>query len=501
MFRPQMQTARPFVKNQPPKRTSLRRWQLRLLALLLGCLPFLVAELALRASGLPPERPAVDPLVDLHHLEPLFQLSADGTTYSIPPERLNLFREARFAARKPAGTFRIFALGASTTQGEPYSTPTAFPAWLKIDLETATGGRAIEVINCGGLSYASYRVKAILAEVLGYAPDLIVIYTGQNEFLEERSYSGWRDVPLPLARAGSWLQHVRLVQFVRWAVQGSADRDQRRLSNPTELKREVDALLDYSGGLEAYHRDDPWREPVVAHFRWNLVQMVEDCQRAGVPVILMRPVVNLLDCPPMKAELRTDLTVEQKKRFEAAWQAARENAEQPERALHELKIAYAIDPGHAGVNFFLGRLAWESGDWPAAQRYLQAAKDLDVCPLRALTSIQDAVTEVARQTRAPLVDADQIFIDRSPHGIVGNNWLVDHVHPTIEGHQLLGEALCEVCLREGFLVERDPQWRQSRTERVRAHLRSLGEDYFHRGKQRLEGLLLWTQGRAKKLRP
>lgn len=488
------------MKNRA-NRTPRQRWQLRLWALTLGCLPFLLAEIALRLCGLPPQRPAIDPLVDLHHLRPLFTLSDDGQTYSIGAERLNLFRAASFPARKPPGTFRIFALGASTTQGEPYSTPTAFPAWLKINLEAATAGDPIEVINCGGLSYASYRVKAILDEVLTYAPDLIVIYSGQNEFLEQRSYAGWREVPLPLARASGWLQSLHLIQFVRWAVQGSADRTERRLSNPTELKREVDALLDYSGGLEAYHRDDPWRDAVVAHFRWNVAQMVERCRQSRVPVVLMRPVVNLLDCPPMKVELRSGLTADERERFQRAWGAAQSSAGDPRQAVEHLKAAYAIDPEHAGVNFFLGRLAWESSDWESAARFLRAAKDFDVCPLRALTSIQDAVAEVAREYAVPMIDADQLLIDRSPHGIVGNNWLVDHVHPSIEGHQLLGEALCEVCLREGWLPERNAQWRETRTEAIRAHLRSLGEDYFHRGKQRLEGLILWTQGRAKKIRP
>lgn len=488
------------VRNRTP------RWAWRLLAIGLGCLPLIVCELLLRVTGWPHQTPVIDPLVDLHHLQPLFTRSADQQTYSIGPERLNLFRPAHFAARKNQGTFRIFALGESTTQGEPYSTSTAFPEWLRIYLTTAVTGEdgaseRIEVINCGGLSYASYRVKAILGEVLNYSPDLILIYCGQNEFLEERSYAGWRDVPLPLARANSWLQRLKIAQLTRWLVQGDRDRDQERLSSATELKAEVDALLDYAGGLEAYHRDDPWREPVVAHFRWNMSQMVEQCQSAHVPVVLMRPVVNLLDCPPMKFETRTDLSAQQRERFEAAWTAAQSHAADQLAARKHLSIAYSIDPQHAGVNFFLGRLAWDANEWDEAAKYLRQAKDHDVCPLRALTSIQDAVTALANETKTPVLNAEKLFSDQSPHGVVGNNWLVDHVHPSIEGHQLLGEALCELCLDRGWLLERDPDWRENSKEFIRDHLRSHGEDYFQRGKQRLEGLLLWTQGRAKKIRP
>ncbi len=279
-------------RKHPPK-----RWSLRLLALFLGCLPLLIGELALRMADWPRQAPPPDPLVDLHHLRPLFTLSQDKTEYFIGPERLDLFRAATFAATKPPGKYRIFALGESTTQGEPYSTATAYPRWLEIELQAATG-RDVEVINCGGLSYASYRIRAILQEVLAnYSPDLIILYCGQNEFLEQRTYDGWRDVPLPIARASGWLSQLKIAELTRRIVRGPADRN-AKLSSATELKTEVDALLDYAGGLDAYERDAPWREAVVEHYRWNMAQMVHDCQQADVPMVLCNPVVNLLDCPP-----------------------------------------------------------------------------------------------------------------------------------------------------------------------------------------------------------
>ncbi len=350
------------------------------------------------------------------------------------------------------------------------------------------------------MSYASYRIKAILDEVLNYQPDLIVLYVGQNEFLERRSYDGWRDVPLPLARASGVLSSLKTAQAIRYLMRGPADRDARPVA-VTEMASEVDALLDYQNGLDDYHRDAPWRQPVIEHYRFNLAQMVQHAQAAGVPIIIMRPVVNLLDCPPMKFETRSDLELADKQRFEAAWQAAQDNSQDVQIAKQHLQIAYAIDSQHAGVNFFLGRIAYEEGDYKAALQYLRAAKDYDVCPLRALSEIQDAVTEVARLHQVPMLDADQLFIDHSPHALVGHKWLVDHVHPNIEGHQLLGEALTQLIIDEQLLPVEDSQWRSTSQAAVREHLRSLNEDYFLRGKQRLEGLMLWTQGRAKKVRP
>lgn len=480
-------------------KNKAKRWTLRLLAVVLGCMPLLLCEMGLRIMGWPSVAPPPDPLVDLHHLQPLFTLSPDKQTYFIGPERLNLFREATFAATKPAAKFRIFALGESTTQGEPYSTATAYPAWLDLELKAATG-RDVEVINCGGLSYASYRIRAILHEVLeNYSPDLIILYCGQNEFLEERTYEGWREVPLPIARASGWLSSLKLAELTRWLVQGSAQRD-AKATGATVLKQEVDALLDYNGGLDAYHRDDAWREPVVEHYRWNMTQMVSECRAAQVPIILCNPVVNLLDCPPIKFERSSRLTPPQAAAFDEAWNAAQANAQQPDIAKQFLATALTLDPDHAGANFFMGRLEWEAGHLEQARDLLVRAKDNDVCPLRALSAMQAAIHDIALHSSVPLLNADQLFGDRSQGGLVGNKWLVDHVHPNIEGHQLLGESLCDLILADGLLTEVKSDWRSGRTERWRAHLSTLHDDYFQRGKQRLEGLMLWTQGRAKKIR-
>jgi tetratricopeptide (TPR) repeat protein len=492
-------------------RDRARRWMFRCSAIVLGLLPFVLAELVLRGLGLPAQPPAVDPYVDLHNLRPLFQFNPGVDRWEISPDRMNLFRPASFARLKPERGFRVFALGGSTTQGEPYGTETAFPEWLKLNLQAAVGEtRQVEVINCGGLSYASYRVLAILREVLAYEPDLIVIYTGQNEYLEYRSYEGYRQSSI-VQHLWSAAASLRTVQFCRsWAglvaQRTSAGRstEQRPLEltsqTKTELQAEVDALLDYQGGLAAYERGADWYHPIPEHFQWNLTQMVQACQLARVPVILMRPVSNLLDCPPMKYQIDPRLPQVDQLRFEEHWAKAREAGIESGQAMHQLKQALAIDPGHAGAHYLLGQLQFAEGDYTAATISLRLAKDLDVCPLRAPTSICEIVTQVAQHYGLPLLEADSIFAERSPHGLVGKRWLVDHIHPNLEGHQLLGELLAEMCIEQQLVRVANPTWQEQRSQWVARHLTQINEAYFQRGKQRLEGLLLWTQGRAKKVK-
>src|SRR5690606_36651928 len=116
-----------------------------------------------------------------------------------------------FPARKQPGTFRIFTLGGSTTYGHPWRASTSFSGWLRellAGLDTSAGGpRRFEVINAGGISYASYRATRLAAELARFEPDLFVVYNGHNEFLEERTYREARDIPAWFRNLSSLLDH------------------------------------------------------------------------------------------------------------------------------------------------------------------------------------------------------------------------------------------------------------------------------------------------------
>ncbi len=480
-----------------------RVWRFRLAAIALGLLPLALIETTLTLLELPNRPAAIDPYVDLHHLRPLFELDEGSEEYAIGRERMHLFRPATFPARKSDNTYRVFALGGSTTQGEPFSTETAFPKWLELNLQAQSPNTRFEVINCGGLSYASYRVLAILREVLNYDPDLIIVYTGHNEFLERRTYEHWMQMSTR-SSALAWLKRLRTVQMVRTVFNDAAERSVA--PSRTELAAEVDALLDYSGGLDEYQRDDPWREPVVEHFRWNVEQMIRECQQQRVPILLVRPVSNLLDCPPIKFEVGSKLSADKRAEFARRWDDLREQrdtaseltsdpASDPATAVDEL---LAIDPEHAGALYLKGRMLADEQDWESAKRYLNSARDADVCPLRAISPIANAVTELANRFDVPLLDAEKLISDASDHRLPDSQWLIDHVHPTVEGHQLIGEELARMCVAQRLVNAENPNWKSDRKRLYEDHLRGLGEAYFHRGKQRLEGLILWTQGRAKK---
>ena len=189
----------------------------RIGAICLGLSPLLVLEGVCRIGGWGTPEDVGDPFVGFSDVRPLFVLDEDR--YEIPASRQTYFRPDGFAATKPSAEFRIFCLGGSTVQGRPYSIETSFTTWLELSLQAADPSRRWEVVNCGGVSYASYRLVPIMQEVINYDPDLFIVYTGHNEFLEDRTYAHIKHRPAWLKAAHERLTNLRNVRCLPIALE------------------------------------------------------------------------------------------------------------------------------------------------------------------------------------------------------------------------------------------------------------------------------------------
>lgn len=477
-----------------------KRLLFRACAVALSLLPLLICEFALRAAGTGKPTDSNDPFVGFSNLHPLFVLNDQTGRYEIPTSRQVHFQPESFVAKKPAGEFRIFVLGGSTVQGRPWSIETSFTTWLELHLNAADPTRHYEVVNCGGVSYATYRLIPILQEVLHYQPDLIIFCEGHNEFLEDRSYAHVKSNGAAVNWLAQQASRLNTYNILRNAVlHATAPADKQDDSQRPLLGPEVDARLDWKGGMEEYHRDEKWKADVITHFEHSLYQIVRIARDAHVPLVLVNPVSNL-QFAPFKSEHRADITADEQKDFDALLQQASELYEtELARALYLLERAAMIDDQYAQVHYEIGNCLLELGRASDARAALLKAKGLDICPLRMLEPMKDILYRVARETRTPLVDADALIAANSRSGFPDVQWLVDHVHPTISGHQLIADALADM-LVEQKLVRRQGDWQTAKDAAYRDHLASLDHVYFQRGKDRLRTEQGWAHGLAPAVR-
>lgn len=480
-----------------PRRSPRRIWLFRLGAVSLGLSVFALVEVVCVLGGWGRPTAHEDPFVGFSDVHPLFVRDEDAQKYRIPESRLDFFAAESFPVRKEDDTFRIFCLGGSTVQGRPFSKETSFTTWLELGLQQADDHRDWQVVNCGGVSYASYRLVPILKECLGYQPDLFIICTGHNEFLEDRTYAPIKHAPAWIAAPHEFLAgfrtYVLLRELIGEVTGRSADPETDRRDT---LPAEVDAILDYKNGIKEYHRDPQWRTGVIEHYEQNLRRMLALANEAGVPVILIRPPSNLRGCPPFKSEHRAGLSDEEQQQCRKLVDRARAHYrdDMPE-AIRLLRKATRIDDQYAATFYELGKCYEAVGQYEAARKALLRARDLDICPLRIISSMEKRLAEVADDWNVPLVDAHELLEQQCANGILGGPILVDHVHPSFRGHQLIADALIATMIRRGR-VEPVSNWQERASRAYTRHFESLDDFYFLRGKRTLESVNGWARGRA-----
>ena len=443
-----------------PPRTQVKQlptWKKAIFGLMVSFVLLVALELVLALAGVKVARFEQDPYVGFSRKVPHFVPdtgAAEAGTLVTAENKRRVLNLQRFAAKKPKNTYRIFCLGGSTTYGHPYTDPTSFCGWLRAMLPKADPSRRWELINGGGISYASYREALLMEELIAYQPDLFIVLSAHNEFLEERTYAAIKSVPefwrsVNTAAARTHLYSAMKVGLERFR----SDRGGSLNSSTNFLSENPDAILDRTIGPQSYHRDENRQRDIVEHYRFNLSRMVDMARSVGAKVIFVSPASNLRSCSPFKSEHRTGLAAAERGQWENLVRQALDARQRQnfQEALKFIEQASVIDNRYAELHYLRGHTLWDLERYAEAKVAFVRARDEDVCPLRALSSLIDATREVATTRGVPFVDLEKILEDRSLQHIPGDDWFLDHVHPTTEGHRQLALELMNVMTRQSIL--------------------------------------------------
>lgn len=460
---------------------------------------FVAFELLCRMLGWGEDSVSGGHVAELTSIRPLFVLPDGNDEYRIAENRRLYFAEERFPATKAADEFRVFVVGGSTVQGRPFSIETSFARYLEMSLNRAAPDVRWRVVNCGGISYASYRLVPIVEECVRYEPDLIIVCTGHNEYLEFATYAAARQ-STAVTTAYRFFDRLQSFRLLERGVSFVLQKGQRASSIAT-LPTEVDALLDHQGGLEEYTRSKIDRDQVVAGFRDNLNRMAETAAEAAVPMLVVRPPSNLADCPPFKSEFTSSTSAQSRAEIQhlltdAADLLSSGDTIQAQAAVRQLQTVTQRDSGFALGWYQLGRALLNQRRYQEAAEAFQRACDEDICPLRMTTALSGVMWEVIESRGLSSLDADGLLAESARYGIVGDSVLVDHVHPSFQGHLAIAFALVAEMTDEGWVTPTEWTWRRDAKADFETHLQSLDDLYFLRGRQMLSVLKVWAAGRA-----
>ncbi len=361
-----------------------------------------------------------------------------------------------FTLPKPPETFRVFVLGGSTAAGYPYGASGSFSVFLRQRLERAFPERRIEIINLGMTGTNSFTVLDLARELPAYGPDLLIVYDGHNEFygglgVQSRGlFGGFRAAALAYLR----LLHLRSFLLLR---DGYA-----RL---TSLLRASsgDAPRDVSFESLAHGKEVPYGSAAYAdglrNFEENLADLRAFCTGHRLPLILASQVSNLRGQPPFVSGEDPSLAESARKGFESHRRAAEEawNAKRWGDALGEYRKASLIDSLHAATHFAIGRCLDILGERREARLEYIRARDLDELRFRASSDFNRAILAEAGGAEVGAVDMEQLFMAHSPDSLIGNELILEHLHPNSSGYFLMAKGYADAIRRMGLIAD-EHEW-------------------------------------------
>jgi tetratricopeptide (TPR) repeat protein len=437
-----MRPQTPALQLTRPKRIVFAT----ILGLLLLIVPLLTLEGLVRALGW---RTADDPFIHFGRVASFFSdFEYEGMAYKeVTARALYREREVAFPRTKPAGTFRIFCLGSSASAGWPHPGGEIYSAYLESALRLAYPDREIEVINVSAQAYAAYRTRLILQEVVSFQPDLIVIYAGNNEFLEPRRYAtgaSWYD---PLATLAG---NSTLYELLRGSPLGA------RLWPRNTLQPQVVGGVAFEQWskieqIPVVLRTDPAQfRKVAEHYEFSIASMLRSAKARGIPVILLTVPSNLRDWQPHVSLHAAGDRPAWDQRY-AAGRAALLKGEAG-AAVELLARAAALDEGHAATHYHLGRALEAAGRSEEAYASYVRARDLDANPFRAVSAFNDIVRRVGKSFgNATVLDMESAFRAASHPLAPGFDLFLDYVHPTKKGNLVVAKGVFEKIVEGGYL--------------------------------------------------
>lgn len=322
-------------------------------------------------------------------------------------------RKDLFLKEKPENGYRIFVLGGSTTAGFPYGNNLTFPRILHRRLANAFPDKRIEVVNCAFTAINTYTMLDFMDEILQQQPDLLLVYAGHNEYYGALGVASMESVGRQrwFVKAYLQLHHLKLFLWMRNTIgslreaiasRGEADADPTRTVMSRIVKNKT---IPYGSPL--YRKG-------LQQFRGNLQEIIEKAKAAGVPIVLSDVVSNIRDHEPF-----VSVTTQDSPSAQNTYQRAQQ-AEQQAR-------------------------------FEQAKQLYYHAKDYDALRFRASEDLNAILHELAATHELPIVPMKRVFEENSPHGLIGNNLMWEHLHPKSHGYFLMADAFFETLRANQFI--------------------------------------------------
>ncbi|MGB5821724.1 MAG: hypothetical protein WBG90_19735 [Saonia sp.] len=388
--------------NEPNKKKLLA---FKIAAVLLSLISLLLLEGILRLSGYGTNYPLFIAAED--HPDYLMMNPEISKKYFFDQENATTGYQELFKKKKHDNTFRVFVLGASTGVGYPYKQNGSFHRWLQYGLNSTYPNMDIEIINLSLTAINTYTLLDFTKELVDYEPNAVLMYAGHNE------YYGALGVGSANALGKSpWivnlllkLKEYRLVQLI-----GNSYINIKKWGNPEKEHRET--LMKKMVAHQKIPYKSKLYEQGIYQFRNNLQDILSLLHKKSIPTFIGTLVSNEKDLPPFISD-----STDQK--------------------------------NSARYQYQMGKQKYRESDFSTAKEHFVTAKEMDLLRFRAPNAMNKIIRKLADEySNVHLVHTYAYFEDEISDGIIGNETLLEHVHPNLKGYSLLAHAFYRVMIHQ-----------------------------------------------------
>lgn len=402
-------------KKEPRPLTPAKRAAFIAITILFPFILLGILEVALRLGHYGRDTPLFEKAADLpgNYLQAGHEVAARFfPNEQYPPSPPNDV----FLEQKPAHSFRVFALGESSTAGFPYPPNAMFSREVADALRDVLPSDTVEVINLGIAATNTYAIVDFTNEIIAQHPDAVMIYAGHNEYygaLGVGSTETLGSFP-PFIRLYLKLQRLKTFQLLRNAITGvmSIGRGKSAEDNSPSRMESVARDQQIVLGGKVYNAGK-------TQFESNLRIAIRKFRHAGVAVFLGSLVSNLRDQPPLSV-LSSD------------GKAGKD----------------------AGAEFKAGEQSLARDDSLGARKHYVRARDLDQVRFRAPSDFNELVRRISKEEGAVYVPVEEAFSNASLKKIPGHDLILEHVHPNSHGYALMGREFFTALQSSGILRNR-----------------------------------------------
>ncbi len=344
---------------------------------------------------------------------------------------------------------RIFVQGGSTAAGFPFGYGASIAGMLDYRLKQSFPERTVEVVNTALSAVNSYTILDFVDEIIAQQPDAVLIYAGHNEYLGILGVgSAYTAANSPTATLLYLkLKDSRIFQLLQnlyWQFAQPSEQDNNQTSRTFMAKVAKHKNIAY--GSDLYQAG-------LHQFQRNMSLVLDKYQAAGIPVFISSIASNLADQAPFSSE--------------------------PEQSVNKAATT------NANVFYQQGRKLIAKGEYEKAKQALTKARDYDLLRFRAPSAINTIINELATSKSVHFVDANQQLVDAAKDNIIGNDLMLEHLHPTIDGYFIIADSFYKA-LAKSAIFGRFPQY--IKTELAQEDLPVFDAEVYW-GKAKIAGLM------------